>query len=151
MFRRFAFLTVLVLLILPTVLLTGCSTKQDDSMNMDMGDMKMAPLSDMPAEVHKASKTTQQSYQFAVANPDVLKQIPCYCGCGDMGHTSNYACYVSDDTNGKVTFDGHALGCSICVDITQDTMRMLSKGKNIQEIKTTIDKTYSKYGPSNMP
>jgi hypothetical protein len=81
-----------------------------------------------------------------------MKQIPCYCGCGAMGHTSNYACYVSDvDVNGDVIFDTHALGCSICVDITQDTMRLLKQGEPVIDIKTYIDQTYSQYGPSNIP
>ncbi len=112
--------------------------------------MKMAPLSEMPDDVRKASASVQQGYQFAIANPDVVKQVPCYCGCGSMGHTSNYSCYVKDDTGGKITFDAHALGCSICVDITHDTARLLSQGKTVQQIKAEIDKTYSQYGPSNM-
>jgi hypothetical protein len=81
-----------------------------------------------------------------------MKDIPCYCGCGNIGHTSNYDCYVSDvDDAGNITFDNHALGCSICVDITQDVMRMLKDGKSPQEARASIDATYSKYGPSNIP
>ena len=112
----------------------------------------MASLNDMPAEVKAAPVTVQQTYQFAVANPEIMKQIPCYCGCGAMGHASNYACYVSNvDANGTVSYDTHALGCSICVDITQDTMRLLKQDKTTSEIKLYIDQTYSQYGPSNIP
>jgi hypothetical protein len=69
-----------------------------------------------------------------------------------MGHTSNYACYVSGvDANGTVSYDTHALGCSICVDITQDTIRMLKQDMTVAEIKLSIDRTYSQYGPSNIP
>ena len=69
-----------------------------------------------------------------------------------MGHTSNYDCYVSDvDAAGKISFDYHALGCSVCVDITQDVMRMLREGKSTQDARAYIDATYSKYGPSNIP
>lgn len=145
MHRRFTFLILLLILILSTVL-TGCSSGSQNS----TPDLKMAPMSDMPAEVKKASVTVQDAYRFNVANPDIMKQIPCYCGCGDMGHASNYACYVQDDTNGKITFDSHALGCSICVDITIDTMRMLKEGKSVTEIKQAVDDTYAKYGPSNI-
>ncbi|HEY3341233.1 MAG TPA: PCYCGC motif-containing (lipo)protein, partial [Anaerolineae bacterium] len=77
--------------------------------------------------------------------------IPCYCGCGKMGHKSNYACYVKGaDTAGKPVFDSHALGCSICVDITQDAMRLTREGKSPQDIRAYVDAAYSKYGPSNL-
>jgi hypothetical protein len=106
----------------------------------------------MPMEVQTAPVTVQQAYQFAVANPDVLTRLPCYCGCGAMGHTSNYACYVAGrSANGTPQFDPHALGCSICVDITQDAMRMLKQGKSITEIRSAVDETYARFGPSNMP
>ena len=109
-------------------------------------------MENMPADVKSAPTTVQQSYQYAVDNPDVLKQIPCYCGCVDLGHTSNYACYISGvDTNGTITFDDHALGCSICVDITQDVVRLSKLGKPVNEIKAYIDQTYSQYGPANIP
>ncbi len=128
-------------------LLAGCSPASD-------GDhmLSMAPLDGMPAEVQTAPVVVQQAYQFAVANPDTMQQIPCYCGCGAMGHTSNYSCYVAEVAgDGAITYDPHALGCSICVDITQDTMRLLKQGKSIPEIRAYVDETYSRYGPSNMP
>jgi len=94
----------------------------------------------------------QESYQFAAANPNLMTHIPCYCGCGDMGHTSNYACYVSGQgPDGKPEYDSHALGCSICVDITQDSMRLFEQGKSLAEVRSYIDSTYAKYGPSNIP
>jgi len=112
----------------------------------------MVALDRMPVEVKNAPAIVQQAYQFNVANPDVMTQIPCYCGCGSMGHTSNFSCYVSGvEADGKVNYDMHALGCSICVDITQDTMRLLEQGKTVPEIKAYVDRTYSPYGPSNMP
>jgi hypothetical protein len=143
-------LPFLILIILLSNLTAGCT--RGEAAGTGEQDMPMAPLSDMPQEVQDAPVTVQQSYQFAAANPDVLEQIPCYCGCGAMGHTSNYACYVSGkDERGEITFDQHALGCSICVDITLDTMRMLKEGKAVPEIRSVIDETYSRYGPSNIP
>jgi hypothetical protein len=136
-------------------LLAGCGitvpASSTSSSTVAEHDMAMAPMSMMPDEVKSASLVTQQAYQFAVANPDVMQHIPCYCGCGAMGHTSNYSCYVqSVDAAGKVKFDGHALGCSICVDITEDALRLSKQGKSPQDIKAYVDKTYSQYGPSNM-
>ena len=140
----------LLLLALVAVLLTtaisACSAKSQST------ELHMMPLGEMPAEVQSAPMSVQAAYQFNAANPDIMEDIPCYCGCGDIGHTSNYACYVSNvDVSGKITFDNHALGCSICVDITQDVMRMLRDGKSPQDARTYIDATYSKYGTSNIP
>ncbi len=141
---------ILILTLLFSSALTACSGNATSTTSTD--DLAMAPMAGMPDEVKSAPTTVQQAYQFAVANPDIMKQIPCYCGCGKMGHTSNYSCYVqSVDDKGTVTFDTHALGCSICVDITQDTMRLLRQGKTVAEIKASVDQTYSKYGPSNIP
>ena len=129
-------------------LLTACSGETPSNEN----SMSMPVLDGMPVEVKNAPAVVQQAYQFNVANPDVMTQIPCYCGCGSMGHTSNYSCYVSGvGTDGAINYDTHALGCSICVDITQDTMRLLKQGKTVPEIKAYVDQTYSPYGPSNMP
>ena len=139
----------LLLLALLASLLSACSSSQDSKSEHSF---LMASMQDMPAEVKQAPVSVQQSYQFAVANPDVLEQIPCYCGCGAMGHTSNFDCYVSaQNSDGSPVYDSHALGCSICVDITLDTMRLLDQGKSVEEIKAFVDQTYSQYGPSNIP
>jgi len=142
-FRRLSLFLVILTLIL-SVALFACSTGIDHTLSM-------ASMADMPADVQSAPVSVQQAYQFAFANPDVMTQFPCYCGCGSMGHTSNYSCYVSSvDANGTITYDVHALGCSICVDINQDAMRMLKDGKTVPEIRAYVDQTYAKYGPSNM-
>jgi hypothetical protein len=145
--RRFLFsLAVAVYL---AGLTAGCASGPE---NAAEHGFPMADLAHMPAEVQAAPVAVQQAYQFAEANPEILQEIPCYCGCGAMGHTSNYDCYIAGvDEAGSLTYDEHALGCSICVDITQDTMRLMRQGKSLQEIRTYIDETYARYGPSNIP
>jgi len=135
-----------IIVVLLSTAISSCSSQSESS------DLHMMSMDQMPAEVQMAPVTVQTAYQFAAANPDVMKDIPCYCGCGNIGHTSNYDCYVSSvDSSGTITFDNHALGCSICVDITQDVMRMLKDGKSPQDARAYVDATYSKYGPSNIP
>ena len=144
---RKLFFSFIIGLVVLTVL-PACSTQSN------AGDvhLNMASMDHMPPEVHAAPVSVQEAYQFNVANPDIMEDIPCYCGCGNIGHTSNYACYVSGvDDKGTITFDNHAFGCSICVDITHDVMRMLKDGKSPQEARAYIDATYSRYGPSNIP
>jgi uncharacterized protein with PCYCGC motif len=143
MSRKLLFLVLIGLIALTS--LPACSSKSSDV------SLNMTSMDQMPAEVQSAPVTVQEAYQFASANPEVMKNIPCYCGCGNIGHTSNYSCYVSQvDDQGSITFDNHALGCSICVDITQDVMRLLREGKSLPEIRAYVDTTYSKYGPSNI-
>jgi hypothetical protein len=143
--RKFFFLLIVMALI-------GAAVSACSAPNTSENHLAMSPLDQMPMDVQSAPVAVREAYQFSAANPDIMKDIPCYCGCGDIGHTSNYDCYVSNvDASGKITFDNHALGCSICVDITQDVMRLLRDGKTPQEARAYIDATYSRYGPSNIP
>ncbi len=130
-------------------LLVGCGGV--DSSSTADGAPAMASMAMMPDAVHSAAAVTREAYQFAVANPETLKAIPCYCGCGGMGHTSNYSCYVQRvSSSGTPVFDTHAIGCSICVDITQDAMRLSKQGKSLPEIKAYVHDTYARFGLSNM-
>lgn len=135
-----------VVLALVNTAISACSAASSEV------HLAMSPLDQMPTDVQSAPVAVQEAYQFNASNPDIMQDIPCYCGCGDIGHTSNYDCYISEvDASGKITFDNHALGCSICVDITQDVMRMLRDGKTPQDARAYVDATYSKYGTSNIP
>ncbi len=137
---------LLIVLALASTAISACSAASGEV------HLAMSPLDQMPTDVQSAPVAVREAYQFNTANPDIMQDIPCYCGCGDIGHTSNYDCYISDvDASGKITFDNHALGCSICVDITQDVMRMLRDGKTPQVARAYVDATYSKYGTSNIP
>jgi hypothetical protein len=51
-----------------------------------------------------------------------------------------------DRPDGSVTFDDHALGCGVCVDIARDTMRMMKQGKDLRSIQRAIQKDYGRYG-----
>ncbi len=149
--RNIKSISGILLIIILSTLIASCTSTSPAQVHND-SNYEMAPLARLPLEVQSAPVTVKQAYQFAVANPDILSQLPCYCGCGGMGHTSNYSCYLAgEDQNGNLTFDNHALGCSICVDITQDAMRMLGEGKTTAEIRAYVDQTYSRFGPSNMP
>jgi uncharacterized protein with PCYCGC motif len=140
-------LLLFIILVLASTTVSACSTSRSDEVHL-----YMLPMDQMPMDVQNAPVAVREAYQFASVNPDVMENIPCYCGCGSVGHESNFDCYVSAvDDKGNITFDNHALGCSICVDITQDVMRMLRDGKSPQDARAYIDATYSKYGPSNIP
>ena len=112
--------------------------------------MKMAPESQLPAEMKDQPARVKEAYRFAIANPDLLKQIPCFCGCVAEQHKSNYNCYVAKDggPGSVLDFDNHAMGCGICVDITQDVMTMQQEGKSVDEMREVINQRYGTFGPS---
>jgi hypothetical protein len=114
------------------------------------GKVQLAPVSALPVQMQEAPVAVRTAYQFAVANPDALKNVPCYCGCGAIGHKSNLACYIKAfGADEKPVFDDHAMGCSICVDIATDVMKMTGERKSPAEIRQQIVSNYSQFGPAN--
>lgn len=50
-----------------------------------------------PPMFHEAPEYIQETYRFVLANKQDIQWMPCFCGCGDMGHVSNYSCYVAEE------------------------------------------------------
>jgi hypothetical protein len=52
---------------------------------------------------------TRAVYQFAAEHPEVLKFVPCYCGCESTGHPHNESCFVKrrDVAGNVVEWDTH--------------------------------------------
>src|SRR5262247_3722674 len=72
---------------------------------------QLAPGAILPEGLRYASDEIREAYRFAAANRDSLRYIPCYCGCGEQGHTSNASCYFQDNsTPEKPIFDRMSLG-----------------------------------------
>ncbi len=139
--RRFLLLPVLLI---GGLLLVACGGGQANP------KVKLAPISALPQPMQDAPAAVRTAYQFAVTNPDALQNVPCYCGCGAVGHQSNLACYIKElGADGKPVFDDHAMGCSLCVDIATDVMKMTGEGKSPGDIRQQIVETYSKFGPGN--
>ena len=64
-----------------------------------------------PAEYLRAAAPVREAYSWAIAHEPMLRFIPCYCGCGEDGHTSNYSCYVQQVmAGGRVILDPHGFG-----------------------------------------
>ncbi len=103
---RAGWLVILVILGLSVV---GCDGSGGGSSGG--AELKLAPASALPDFAKNAPPQVQEAYRFAIANQDVLKQYPCYCGCGKAGHNNNLECYIQQtNPNGSVVFDDHAFG-----------------------------------------
>jgi hypothetical protein len=74
----------------------------------EIGDqIQRLPRERLP--VFAASRDHQRLYRFAVDRPDVLRYMPCFCGCARFGHRDNRHCYVkADHPDGTVTYTSHA-------------------------------------------
>ena len=81
---------------------------------------------------------TRASYQVAKDIPEILEQLPCFCGCmTSFGHKNNLFCFK----------DQHGSGCEICQDIALDARKMHDQGMSIAQIQDNIKSKYAKYQP----
>ena len=128
------FVLLFSILVVPLAL-TGCAASNSPAMGM-------------PDFVRDAPARVKEGYAYAVSNPDDLAAVPCYCGCGNMGHKSNLSCFISKKAaDGTPIYEPHASGCGLCVDIAQDVKQLRAQGKTRRAIRAYIDGTYSSYGP----
>jgi len=81
---------------------------------------------------------TRAAYQVAKDIPEVLEQLPCFCGCmTSFGHKNNLFCFK----------DQHGSGCTICQDIALDASKMHDAGMSIAQIQDNIKAKYARYQP----
>jgi Protein of unknown function with PCYCGC motif len=93
------------LLAVGTIAITGCQRFEAAEHRY-----KLARENILPADIAKAPTEVREAYLFAINNRDTLRYIPCYCGCGSDGHTSNASCYFKDDsTPANPVFDRMSL------------------------------------------
>ena len=95
----------------------------------------------------RSLEQVREAYAFAARRPDVLRSIPCFCGCmrPGVGHKSNEECYVKSRTSaGGPVWTNHGLTCGQCIDITRDVIVMTTMKQPLAAIRRAIE---SKYGP----
>lgn len=74
------------------------------------------------------------AYQVAMEIPEILAQLPCFCGCMEsLGHKSNLDCFA----------DEHGGDCDLCQSIALDAKEMHAKGISVSQIRDNIRTTYS--------
>ena len=65
----------------------------------------------LPLWLQSASPTVREAYDFALARPDILSYIPCYCRCDQIGHRSNLDCFMhAQSTAAMPRYAQHAVG-----------------------------------------
>jgi len=132
--KRNLWLTIAALVILAGITwvsLRGTSEPSDDSAANVQSDGVLSPALFADQKAHAA-------YQTAKDIPEVLEQLPCFCGCMmNMGHKNNLFCFK----------DQHGSACEICQDIALDARKMHDEGLPIARIQENIRAKYARYQP----
>jgi hypothetical protein len=100
-------LTITLLLGLSMLVGSACTGAADQTPE----GLSLALESALPDFVEDGPIQVKEAYRFAIANPDALSVIPCYCGCGAISHENNLQCYIKDrPPDGSIVFENHAFG-----------------------------------------
>ncbi|UVI32255.1 PCYCGC domain-containing protein [Paenibacillus spongiae] len=117
-----------------------------DAVHLPNGDMQQTTGNGetLPAFLDGASEMIVVSYKTAAANRDLLKSIPCYCGCGESaGHRSNLQCFINETKeDGSVVWDDHGTRCGVCMETAIISAAMHEEGKSIKDIRDAIHTRY---------
>jgi uncharacterized protein with PCYCGC motif len=98
-------------LVLGIATLVGCSSAKKSPNTPDNPYKAWPSENRWPAQFLSAPADVQEAYRYAVVNHDVLQYIPCFCGCVESGHTSNFDCYVAaQGPDGSIILDPMSYG-----------------------------------------
>ena len=62
-----------------------------------------------PDYVREAGPEVRRLYEFQITHGELMRYMPCYCGCRNDGHRSNRDCYVKAvKPDGSVILDSMA-------------------------------------------
>lgn len=111
----------------------------------------------LPSFLDDKSDDLKLVYHAAGKATDVLKWMPCYCGCAESAdHKSNLNCFIKEvKDNGSVVWDDHGTRCIVCVEIAIKSIKQAQEGASLKEIRQQIDddykEGYAKPTPTPMP
>ncbi len=105
-----------------------------------------------PDYVRGADARVQEAYRFALERPDVIRWMPCFCGCASMGHTSNLDCFLRARMSvGAVAFEEHAAYCDVCVQTALLAKQRIGEGRSLGAIRAEVDATFGGNGVPGTP
>ena len=105
------------------------------------------PLPSPPQRRNQLPQDLHGVYAYAASHSEVLKHIPCYCGCVREGHRSNLNCFVDHfRPDGTPIWTDHSFSCPMCVHIAREAMLMTSQGMPLPRVREEIDKRYRVVG-----
>lgn len=68
----------------------------------------LPPFPRVPYQPARPPEVVRAVYEFAARSPEVLRYVPCFCGCEHHGHVGNDDCFVAGrDAAGKPRWEMH--------------------------------------------
>lgn len=127
------------------ILLSGGGSSQDPATTNQLK---------LPSFAYKDAMTLK-AYTYATKHPEMLEQIPCYCGCGGHGSAASDGkahrflrdCFINDNWQ----YDDHGSNCDTCLALASKTQDYLAAGKTLKEARELIDREYQGKYPDSMP
>lgn len=112
----------------------------------------LPPLPQVQFASARPAPLTRAAYEFAARHPEVLRHIPCFCGCERNGHGHAEDCFIERrEADGRPEWNPHGIGCGICIDIAREAARMHGDGAGVAEIRKAIDTKYRAEYPTSTP
>lgn len=101
-------------------------------------------LDELPNFLANAEPAVKESYIAAAKAADIMKWIPCYCGCGiSEGHQNNLDCFIKTiKPDGSVVWVDHGTRCATCQNIAKITAKLKEEGKSVTAIRQEIDEKF---------
>jgi len=151
----------LVLIAPGLVLIAACSTDRPSSTNTARPEGRVGiagyegelpPLPKVQYASARPAPLTRAAYEFAARHAEVLRHMPCFCGCERNGHRHNEDCFVARRAaDGRPEWSPHGIGCGICIDIALEASRMLTAGASVADIRAAVDRKYRTEFPTSTP
>ena len=97
-----------------------------------------------PRLLPRPPETIRAIYKFAADRPEVLRYVPCFCGCDQSGHRSSEDCFVkSRAKNGGVSaWNEHGVACAMCLAVAERAKEMCDKGASVKDVRADIERRY---------
>ncbi len=101
---------LLILLSVTVIGLAGCSSQSGTQQGaQNTAAPEITKEIELPDWVQAGSEKVEAAYIAATLHAEQLQYIPCYCSCGQFGHTSVLDCFISGrDASGAPVYDTHA-------------------------------------------
>jgi hypothetical protein len=73
--------------------------------------LRLPPIPDLGFAPPRPIEDVRAVYRFSAMHPEVMRYVPCFCGCERNGHQDNEDCFVqSRAADGSVTWEPHGVG-----------------------------------------